>query len=451
VEKQLQKTTSFTSAFVWTFLGSVTFAGSQWLMLILLAKLGDSKMVGQYGYAWAVAYPVSLLANLNLRSVYVNDHAGRFTFGYVLGLRYLLAALGIVVLAVCICLRHDTVAAAGVLLAIGGSALIDSISESHFGIFQKQDRMDLMSQSLILRSLLSMSLAGTILYFTRNLLYTVCGVLLGRLLTFLFFDSSRKSFAIARAESQTVESRGRSGLFFRLLPCWQKRTQLSLFWITLPLGIVNVLVTLNANVPRYVIESYLGSRDLGIYSAVGYIPQAGMLFSTTLGSISYSALNRFFVARQDRKFLGLLGKMILISVAIGLCALLVTVFAGRWLLTLLYRPEYAAHSDILIWLVITAGVAGVAACVGYAITAASQFRPQVPLLLLVNAVSAAVSFALVPAAGLRGAAIASLCAMLVQAAGSGVILFRALRNRSASELDRFSAVHAALRIQTDKL
>lgn len=421
-------------------------------MLILLAKLGDSKMVGQYGYAWAVAYPVSLLANLNLRSVYVNDQAGRFTFGYVLGLRYALASLGIFILAICIWLRHDSFSAACVLLAVGAVTLIDSISESHFGIFQKHDRMDRMAQSLILRSLLSITIAAITLYFTRNLLYTVCGALVGRAITFLFFDSSRSSFEISRTEPDTLNTRARSALHSRLLPYWDGRMQLNMFWITLPLGIVNLLVTLNANIPRYVIEAYLGPRDLGIYSAVGYIPQAGMLFSTTLGSITYAALNRMFSRGEERGFLTLLGKMILISIGIGISALVLTVLAGRWLLTLLYRPEYAAHSDILIWLVITAGGAGIAACIGYAITAASQFSPQVPVLILVNIVSAAASFALVPKIGLRGAAIASLCAMSVQAVGSAFILYRCLKNRRESQFTAVPAIHSpALRVRADEL
>jgi peptidoglycan biosynthesis protein MviN/MurJ (putative lipid II flippase) len=62
-------------------------------------------------------------------------------------------------------------------------------------------------------------------------------------------------------------------------------------------------------------------------------------------------------------------------------------------------------------------------------TAASEFRPQIPLFLTISVVSAATSFALVPRMGLYGAAIASLASVSVQAGGSYWIVQRALTRR----------------------
>jgi len=81
------------------------------------------------------------------------------------------------------------------------------------------------------------------------------------------------------------------------------------------------------------------------------------------------------------------------------------------------------------WLVASGAVAFVANCFGYAITAASQFRKQLWLSLVVTGISAGAAFALVPRVGLYGAAIATLTSFSVQVVGTCLILHRALKKR----------------------
>src|ERR1700690_1751773 len=62
-----------THNFAWTLVGNVVYAACQWTIVVVLAKLGNADMVGEFALALAVAFPITLLANLQLRSVFVTD------------------------------------------------------------------------------------------------------------------------------------------------------------------------------------------------------------------------------------------------------------------------------------------------------------------------------------------------------------------------------------------
>ena len=52
------RASSLRSNFSWTFVGNVVYSACQWGMLVLLAKIGNPQMVGQYGLGMAIATPV---------------------------------------------------------------------------------------------------------------------------------------------------------------------------------------------------------------------------------------------------------------------------------------------------------------------------------------------------------------------------------------------------------
>jgi O-antigen/teichoic acid export membrane protein len=421
---------SLTVSFVWTLAGSLSYAGSQWAMIVLFAKLGNPAMVGQYAFAAAVAYPISLVANLQLRAVFVNDREGRYPFRRALGARYLLAAVAWMVLP-CICLgMRSTQQTTALIVLLGTAMLIDSLSESYYSLLQKCERMDRIARSQMFKAVVCLALAAAGLYFTHSVLYAVCGALTGRLLILILYDTAPETFQIGCANSEIRDEDPASATFFqRFRAHWNLKSQWEMIWLALPLGAVSVLGSFNLNIPRYVIEHYLGPRELGIYSALSYLPYAALLFASAIGYVTFSRLGKLYFERDIRGFKALLGRMVLIASGIGIVGLIASALAGKLILRILYRPEYAEHSELLLWLVGVAAMACVATCVGVAMTAASQFRPQIPLFLTISVVSATTSFALVPRMGLHGAAIATLASVTVQAGGSYWIVQRALTRR----------------------
>src|SRR5262245_13252375 len=69
---------SLRTNFLWTLAGNVVYAGCQWGMLIVLAKLGTPAMVGEFSLGLAICAPIFMLSNLNLRGVQATDARGEY-------------------------------------------------------------------------------------------------------------------------------------------------------------------------------------------------------------------------------------------------------------------------------------------------------------------------------------------------------------------------------------
>jgi O-antigen/teichoic acid export membrane protein len=195
---------------------------------------------------------------------------------------------------------------------------------------------------------------------------------------------------------------------------WDVQTLTKLTWLSLPLGLMMMLISLNLNVPRYFIQNYLGDKLLGIFGALSYLIIAGNIVVNALCESASSRLAKYYAAAERRKFGMLLVKLMTICGGFGLGGMLLASIGGKQVVTLLYRPEYAQYQEVFIWLMVAAGIGYVSSAVGYAVTAARYFRVQIPLFMVVTATSALGCLWLVPLLGLKGAALASVMAAVIQ-------------------------------------
>src|ERR1700674_1440657 len=82
-------------SFSWTLAGNVIYALCQFGMLSCLAKLGNASIVGQYALALAIAAPVFMLTNLQLRAVQATDARNEYDFADYFTLRCLCTFVGL--------------------------------------------------------------------------------------------------------------------------------------------------------------------------------------------------------------------------------------------------------------------------------------------------------------------------------------------------------------------
>ncbi len=143
--------------FSWTLAGNVVYAGCQWGMLVVLAKLGNPVMVGQFALGLAVTAPVIMFASLQLRPVQATDARREYEFGHYLGLRLvttLLALLVIASISLTAGYRRET---AMVVLAVGLAKAFESVSDVFYGLLQQAERMDRIAISMMLKGPLTVT------------------------------------------------------------------------------------------------------------------------------------------------------------------------------------------------------------------------------------------------------------------------------------------------------
>ena len=86
---------SLRSNFAWTFAGNMLYAGCQWGMISVLAKLGSPSITGQFTLGLAVSAPVFMFTNLQLRAVQATDVNADCGFADYFSLRLLATLLGL--------------------------------------------------------------------------------------------------------------------------------------------------------------------------------------------------------------------------------------------------------------------------------------------------------------------------------------------------------------------
>ncbi|MBE0449009.1 MAG: oligosaccharide flippase family protein [Actinobacteria bacterium] len=413
--------------FSWTLAGNVVYAGCQWAMLVILAKLGSPVMVGQFALGLAITAPVVMFSNLQLRVVQATDARYEYLFSDYLGLRIITTVLALIVImgiALVAGYRWET---AIVIVVVGLAKAFESISDVFYGFLQQNERMDRIAKSMMIKGPLSLVALGIGIYLTGSVLWGVVGLAIAWALILIGYDVHSGTFIMQTITQAPRIIKNRVEGLATLRPRLEMGTLRKLALVAMPLGFVMMLISLNTNIPRYFIEHYFGERELGIFAAMAYLMVAGNTVVSALGQSATPRLAKYYTSGNSAAFRVLLLKLFGIGTLLGVVGVLVALLAGREILTLLYRPAYADHTDVFIWLMIAAGLSYISLFSGSGMTAARHFRIQFPLQLFVVIVMVGASMILIPSYGMLGAAWATCIALALRLSLESMVITHALK------------------------
>jgi len=395
---------SVRSNFVWSLIGNVLYAFCQWGVLIVLAKVCSTETVGLYVLGITVTSPIFLFAGLQLRRLLATDANGEFQFGHYLGLQ--LAACAIAMLA---CWGagwfsgyHDTSLA--VILLVGLSKAIETLSNTFYGLFQQRERLDRISKSMVLQSVLSaVGLCGGVI-LTGDITWACAWSAIARLASVVLYDVPS---VLWLAGHETEKDRRPLSIGHRLSACtplWDRNPLWRLAMLGVPLGLTGMLVSLNTNFPRYFVEQFGGKAELGIFGALCAPLYAMHTLTKSLESSASAQLARLHASGDVRGFRRLLGRLMAIHTAVALAGVGAAWLFGRPLLTLLFNANYAEHVDVFVaimWATLVATSAGVMMT---GLIAARFIQIQLPLIAVTSLAALIACWWLVPRFGMHGAA-----------------------------------------------
>jgi O-antigen/teichoic acid export membrane protein len=400
---------SLRTNFYWTFAGNAVNAACQLGLMALLAKLGNVEMVGTYSLAQAIAYPIVTFMILHLRGPFVTDVANQHSFADYFGLRFVGVCLAVPAVAISGLLFHMEGQVLAILILVAASRAIDGIGEMFRSLFQKYEWMHLSSIDLMLRGISAISIVAISLKVTGSLMYAMAALCGAWLLMIALYDVPRARAlwkTVVGSDSRELRPRLRATDVRQILP-----------YASL-LGAVTAIVMVQGSLPRLFLESHQGKAAVGYFSAALYPLGIGIVIIGSLGESALPRLTRL-LNEGTGPFLRLLGKLLILAVALGLAVLLGCILFGRLFLRLMYTPEYAEYHRELVIMAASAVFQFSSSFLGYSLSATREFYVQA-VIAAVSCVSAAVACAvLVPRHGVTGAAIAftlSCAASLVTAA-----------------------------------
>ncbi len=415
---------SLRANFSWTFAGNIIYSAAQWAMLVVLAKLGSKEMVGLFTLGLAVTAPVMMLTNLQLRGIQATDARHEYLFGHYLGLRLLTTLLALTVIAGIVIISAPGWGPGLVILAVGVAKAFESVSDVIYGLLQQHERMDRIATSMMIKGPLSLAALAIGVYLTHSVLWATLGLALTWALVLAGYDI-RSAIVVLRVSQKAGADWSRA-----LRPIGDPRPLIALAWLALPAGIVMAMLSLSVNTPRLFVARYLGTNDLAIFASMAYVLVAGATLTTALGQAAAPRLSQYFAAGNVPAFRALLTKLLGIGAVLGGAGVLMGLVAGRTILTLLYRPDYAGHVDAFVWLLVAAGLEYIASFLGYALTAARYLRIQVPIFAAVIAFMLVAGPFIIPAHGMVGAAWVFGASFVLQIPLEGSVIVYALRKRA---------------------
>jgi O-antigen/teichoic acid export membrane protein len=394
---------SLKSNFSWTIIGNLIYALCQWLILIGISKIGNVLMVGQYSLALAITAPIFMFSSLQLRGILATDKKNSYSFGHYLGLRIITTSISSILLILFLIFSNYPLETKAVILIVILIKAVETISEIIYGLQQKNERMDKISISLIIKGFVSMIVFSIVLNFSRSILISLLCSLLVYILVLIFIDIK---------QGRKVE---------KLMPVIRPVKLKKLVILSFPLGLAMLLISLNSNIPKYFIENNLGIKELGYYSAIAYIVIAGSTIINALGQSASPRLAHFFSSNMSASYKSLLFRLLLMSFGIGLLGVIVVIFLGEPILSIIYQSEYRKYNNIFLFVMITALFSYLAAILGYSMTAMRVFKAQPFIFLSVTMITFLASYFLIPTKGLVGATYATIIASVCQVIASLVV------------------------------
>jgi O-antigen/teichoic acid export membrane protein len=401
----------------WTFWGNLTYAGSQWAMLVVLVKLCSPENVGEFSLGLAISAPLMLFANLQLRTVAATDVSRDFFDGQYLSLRALTAVFAMSAVSVIAFLAYPPHSAA-VVCAVALSKSFDSASDILYGFLQRRDRLDVIAKSFVLRGCVSLSLMAAAAIKTHDALWAAAALAAGSLSVLIGYDLPMARRLLPAGS---------------LSPSWSSPSGVRLLETTLPLGFAMLLMSLQHNIPRYFVESRLGLASLAVYSALAYFVVAGNVFYDALAQSAVPRLARHLNCGALPRFHSLMMRLTCLGMIGGIACVLTAFLFGDRILAAFYTERYAAQAPLFVLLMAAAAVSYAACFLNYSLAIARRTRQQAALFALSALVIFLVCSLRVPSAGLRGAAEALLAGETSRLVFTALLYFRWLRVEQARQ------------------
>lgn len=316
---------------VYNTVGSCFYLICQWLITVLVIRLGSVEYGGILTLAMSITNVLFTLGTFGIRSYQVSDYEKKYTTGEYVTTRLFLCGCALV-----ICIGYSTLFSgqtgyvAACIIAYMLFRLGEALSDENQAIQQVGGRMDYVFRSFVMRGIL---LVGS---FAGGLALT------GDLLTAFAAMAGTTGAVVLFYELPLSRKLDRFSWKFNL-----KRTG-QLIAENIPLMTNSFLMAFCITIPRTALDSLWGHYEMGIYGSIAApaaIVQSAVLW---LYMPSLTQFAEYYHERKDEEFHQLNRRMILLIAGVAAVILAGAAVIGRWGLNLLFGGEVAARAELLI-------------------------------------------------------------------------------------------------------
>lgn len=340
---------------LWMFIGNFLYALSQWIQLSLINKKCSISEVGNFTFSLAITAPIFMFLAMQLSTVLITDYKSKYKFYEFLSFRIVASSIGIIIVLV-----YSIIIESKIIIFVAMLKFLENISEIFNAFQQKNENTVKVAFSLILKSL-SITFSMIIgLYFFNSLTLSLILSIFLILLIIIFNDYKNYN------EKLNLFSH-----FYKNIINFRE-----ILKITLPLGIVMLIISINSNVSKYYVEYFFGTEQQGVFSTLTYCLVLGGFVNSAIGQTLTPRLNKYYFSNNLKEFYKLSIIYIFINISLGLFLYLFSILFGEIFLELMFSKHISTYNNLFSKIMLLGCLIYVASSLGYILSSMKIFKIQ---------------------------------------------------------------------------
>lgn len=373
---------NYLKGYSYSFLGNLSNSLSQWIVFTFIAKKFGTESMGDYSLAIAWILPFYAFFSLQLRNMHVSDQGNEYGFDLFFSIRAICSLLFIatVVLVGVLFYRHIAL----VFFLVGLSRCFEMISDMIHAEFHKRKKIDVFSKRLITRSVFSIIL--TLLSFTLihsfeiALISLPLAYFINLIIDFIYLKKEIGTFSISFEKKEVLKRLMVTGL------------------IT---GFSLLFVYILPNIPRFMLEKYRNSFELGLFSGYMYLIVFARIFVQAVIQNSLPYLAEHYTKGNMSSFYRIIKKESLIMLGLGLAQFLI-IPVSDYIFPLLYNKDFVGNKWLLAIVFTGSLFSFLAFTLNNVLNAMQLFKVQFPIYGTLVLISLLLGYVLIPKYGIEG-------------------------------------------------
>jgi O-antigen/teichoic acid export membrane protein len=382
------KNPSLRKNIAYTWIGNVIYLGTQWLFIVILAKLSTPTDVGNYSLGLALCSPIILFSQMQLRQVYVTDTKDEHTINDYISTRFVTTVIALLLIVVVSVFYCDSLITLVITVLIAINKSIESIADILYSLLQKSDLMVNIAFSMILKGVISLLFFSITLYTSHSLVFSLITVNISWLLILLLYD-----FNVCKTTNHLLNYQFcTTGLY-------------SIIRKASPLAFSAGIGSFSSNIPRYFLDYYYGKESVALFSIASMPLTFLALFQAAISQSAISRASRYFQSGDLSNFNKLAFKVTGLIVAISLSFTILIIFFGGTFIRVVFSEKYINALPILIILSSGFTIGCLSSYGSFLLTAGRSFKLQLLNILICAGFQVIIAWYLISTMGTEGAGI----------------------------------------------
>ncbi len=380
----------------WAMAGALAQTASQAAIMLVLADVASTQIVGQYALGLAIATPLNIFADRAIRMLQATASDVDFPLSEYLAVRTLVGIGSLIVTFLLVLVWNLESATGQIVLLVALGRFVEGIAQTLYGRLQRGHQMPQIGQSQVLRGAATAFVSLFFLFTCHRLDCALAASVVANAMVLIALDRGRVACCVANGACETRPT--------ELCVSFQHVGWTKMLRLAIPLAFSTFFVSLSVNLPRLFLSWSASESTLGVFAVLCYFSfPATMLVSAIMQAATPRLADSY---RDDPQAHDsrLSRRLLTCCAAIGIGNWFIVRAFGHMLLQWGLGGEYAAAAGQLDWLAAAAGVGFLAAVPATAMNAQRLFRLSLVTCGVSCGVTCLAGTALIPRYGMSGAA-----------------------------------------------